>query len=27
VMQCGPYTMLSTDSYDEWRQIEVELRP
>ena len=27
VMQCGPYTMLSADSYDEWRQIEVELRP
>lgn len=27
VMQCGPYTMLSADAYDEWRQIEVELRP
>ena len=27
VMQCGPYSMLSADAYDEWRQIEVELRP
>jgi hypothetical protein len=27
VVQCGPYTMLSADAYDEWRQIEVELRP
>jgi hypothetical protein len=27
VVQCGPYTMLSADSYDQWRQIEVELRP
>ena len=27
VSQCGPYDMLSADAYDEWRQIEVELRP
>ena len=27
VAQCGPYEMLSADAYDEWRQIEVELRP
>ena len=27
VTQCGPYDMLSADAYDEWRQIEVELRP
>tara|TARA_R110000868_G_scaffold15678_48_gene71393 strand:- start:10308 stop:10874 length:567 start_codon:yes stop_codon:yes gene_type:complete len=27
VTQCGPYEMLSADAYDEWRQIEVELRP
>jgi hypothetical protein len=27
VAQCGPYDMLSADAYDEWRQIEVELRP
>jgi membrane protein involved in colicin uptake len=27
VVQCGPYSMLSADAYDEWRQIEVELRP
>src|SRR5690606_3928292 len=27
VMQCGPYSMLSADAYDQWRQIEVELRP
>lgn len=27
VMQCGPYGMLSGDAYDEWRSIEVELRP
>ena len=27
VTSCGPYTMLSASSYDQWRQIEVELRP
>uniref|UniRef100_UPI002AFDDED9 hypothetical protein n=1 Tax=Devosia sp. TaxID=1871048 RepID=UPI002AFDDED9 len=27
VTQCGPYEMLSADAYNEWRQIEVELRP
>ncbi|MCY1535879.1 protein TolA [compost metagenome] len=27
VAACGPYEMLSADAYDEWRQIEVELRP
>lgn len=27
VQACGPYDMLSADAYDEWRQIEVELRP
>ncbi|HWV21548.1 MAG TPA: hypothetical protein VN036_11000, partial [Devosia sp.] len=27
VVQCGPYTMLSADSFNEWRSIEVELRP
>ena len=27
VIQCGPYTMLSADSYNEWRTIEIELRP
>jgi hypothetical protein len=27
VQQCGPYTMLSQASYDEWRQIDIELRP
>ncbi|NMA96740.1 MAG: hypothetical protein GX970_01300 [Phyllobacteriaceae bacterium] len=27
VVQCGPYSMLSPDAYDQWRQIEVELRP
>ncbi len=27
VMQCGPYSMLSADAYDEWRSIEIELRP
>jgi len=26
VMACGPYR-LSADAYDEWRQIDVELRP
>ncbi|ODU86929.1 MAG: hypothetical protein ABT14_07440 [Pelagibacterium sp. SCN 63-17] len=26
VMSCGPYT-LSANAYDEWRQIDVELRP
>jgi hypothetical protein len=27
VIQCAPYTMLSADSYSEWRTIELELRP
>lgn len=27
VVQCGPYSMLSADAYNEWQQIEVELRP
>jgi outer membrane biosynthesis protein TonB len=27
VARCGPYDMLSADAYDQWRQIEVELRP
>lgn len=27
VVQCGPYSMLSADSFNEWRSIEVELRP
>ena len=27
VVQCGPYTMLAGDAYDQWRSIEVELRP
>jgi outer membrane biosynthesis protein TonB len=27
VSSCGPYDMLSADAYNEWRQIEVELRP
>ena len=27
VVSCGPYTMLSEATYDQWRQIEMELRP
>jgi outer membrane biosynthesis protein TonB len=27
VLGCAPYSMLSADSYEQWRQIEVELRP
>ncbi|MGV8853259.1 MAG: hypothetical protein ACOH2L_01315 [Devosia sp.] len=27
VINCGPYTMLSEATYDQWRQIEMELRP
>ncbi|HLV82299.1 MAG TPA: hypothetical protein VKY62_00815 [Devosia sp.] len=27
ITACGPYDMLSSDSYDSWRQIEMELRP
>lgn len=27
VMGCAPYSMLSADAYEQWRQIEIELRP
>lgn len=27
VQQCGPYTMLPADKYDEWRQVDVTFDP